>query len=90
MRSAVRFGVLTFVGMLLLQTAWILAVPPYHAIDEFDHAYRAAGGVTDEAALRRRTASSVLLRAVEPFRTALPDWRERLDDAVARAEEVLG
>jgi hypothetical protein len=43
MRSAVRFGVLTFVGMLLLQTAWILAVPPYHAIDEFDHAYRAAG-----------------------------------------------
>ncbi|AZZ52344.1 hypothetical protein [Rathayibacter festucae] len=53
-------------------------------------AYRAAGGVIDEAALRRRTASSVLLRAVEPFRTALPDWRERLDDAVARAEEVLG
>ncbi|NQX15824.1 phosphotransferase family protein [Rathayibacter sp. VKM Ac-2857] len=53
-------------------------------------AYRAAGGAVDEAALRRRTASGVLLRAVEPFRTALPDWRERLDDAVTRAEEVLG
>ena len=52
-------------------------------------AYRAAGGAVDEEALRRRTVESVLLRAVEPFRTAQPDWRERVEAAVARAEEVL-
>lgn len=30
------------VGILLLQAAWILAVPAYRGIDEFDHAYQAA------------------------------------------------
>lgn len=30
------------VGMLLLQAAWILTVPPFRGSDEFDHAYRAA------------------------------------------------
>lgn len=34
---------MAFVGMLLAQAAWVLAVPAYEAIDEFDHAYRAAG-----------------------------------------------
>lgn len=29
-------------GLLLLQTAWILAMPPFGALDEFDHAYRAS------------------------------------------------
>lgn len=29
-------------GMMLLQGVWILAVPPFAASDEFDHAYRAA------------------------------------------------
>ncbi len=29
-------------AMLLLQCVWILAVPPFGATDEFDHAYRAA------------------------------------------------
>ncbi|MCJ1696059.1 phosphotransferase [Rathayibacter caricis] len=52
-------------------------------------AYRRAGGVVDPEALRRRTASSLLLRAVEPFRTARPDWRESVEAAVARAEGVL-
>jgi hypothetical protein len=28
---------------LLVQTAWILAVPPFRGIDEFDQAYRSAG-----------------------------------------------
>ena len=32
-----------FAGVILLQAAWILAVPPFRAIDEFDHVYRAAG-----------------------------------------------
>lgn len=34
-------------GFLLLQCAWVLTVPPFRGIDEFDHAYRAsavAGG----------------------------------------------
>jgi hypothetical protein len=38
-----RFGWLTFAGLLLVQAAWILAVPPFRGIDEFDHVYRAAG-----------------------------------------------
>lgn len=33
------------VGILLLQAAWILAVPAYRGIDEFDHAYQAAAVV---------------------------------------------
>jgi hypothetical protein len=41
--EAHRFAFLVFIGTALMQAAWILAVPPYRAIDEFDHAYRAAG-----------------------------------------------
>jgi hypothetical protein len=43
-------------GVLLAQTAWILAVPPFRGMDEFDHAFRASGvasgqwRLTDEAA----------------------------------------
>ena len=55
MRSAVRFGFLAFVGMLLMQAAWILAMPPYHGIDEFDHAYRAAGVARDQWVLKEPT-----------------------------------
>jgi len=33
---------LLFAGTLLLQSAWILALPPFRGTDEFDHAYRAA------------------------------------------------
>jgi hypothetical protein len=40
--AARRFALLTFVGMVFAQAAWILALPPYRAIDEFDHVYRAA------------------------------------------------
>lgn len=53
-------------------------------------AYRGAGGTVDAEALRRRTASGLLLRAVEPFRTAEPDWRERVEAGLSRAEAVLG
>jgi hypothetical protein len=31
-----------FLGCLLVQSAWILALPPFRGTDEFDHAYRAA------------------------------------------------
>lgn len=37
-----RAVALTVLGTLLLQAAWILAVPPFRGSDEFDHAYRAA------------------------------------------------
>lgn len=43
MRQAVRFGVLTFVGLVVLQAAWIVTVPPFRGIDEFDHVFRAVG-----------------------------------------------
>ncbi len=35
---ALVFGI----GFFLIQVAWVLAVPPFRAMDEFDHAYRAA------------------------------------------------
>lgn len=41
-QHAWRTGLLVVVGVMLVQAAWILAVPPYRGIDEFDHAYRAA------------------------------------------------
>lgn len=31
------------VGVLLVQAAWMIAVPPFRGSDEFDHAFRAAG-----------------------------------------------
>ncbi len=37
----VRLALTLLVGSLLLQTAWIVSVPPFAAHDEFDHAYRA-------------------------------------------------
>lgn len=42
-----RLLLLVFLGSLALQTAWILATPPFRGIDEFDQAFRAdavAGG----------------------------------------------
>ena len=40
-RPVVRASLLA-AGVLLVQLAWILTVPPFRGIDEFDHAYRAA------------------------------------------------
>jgi hypothetical protein len=44
-RSRVSFqvGGLILIAVLLMQAAWVLAVPPYRGIDEFDHVYRASG-----------------------------------------------
>lgn len=45
-------------GMLMLQLAWVFAVPPFRGMDEWDHAYRAAAvaegqwRATPEAATR--------------------------------------
>lgn len=38
----IRVPILLFLGALLVQGAWILALPQFRGIDEFDHAYRAA------------------------------------------------
>ena len=40
-RPVVRASLLA-AAVLLVQLAWILTVPPFRGIDEFDHAYRAA------------------------------------------------
>lgn len=42
-RPDLRFAALLLLGTVLLQAAWMFAVPPFRASDEFDHAYRAAG-----------------------------------------------
>lgn len=41
-RAAFVTPVLLFLGSLLMQTAWIVALPPFRGTDEVDHAYRAA------------------------------------------------
>jgi hypothetical protein len=42
MRSGWRIPALLVLGVLLMQAAWVLALPPFRGTDEFDHAYRAA------------------------------------------------
>ena len=41
--SGWRVAALVLLATLLAQAAWILAVPPFRGMDEFDHAFRAAG-----------------------------------------------
>ena len=38
-----RIAAALLLGVLLAQAAWIVAVPPFRGMDEFDHAFRAAG-----------------------------------------------
>ncbi len=39
---ALVVAALLLLGTFLLETAWIIALPPFRGTDEFDHAYRAA------------------------------------------------
>lgn len=39
---AVRLFAALVVGVLLVQAAWVLVVPPFRGLDEHDHAYKAA------------------------------------------------
>jgi Predicted membrane protein (DUF2142) len=52
-RTAWRLPALLVLGALVMQAAWILALPPFRGADEFDHAYRAAavahGGLIADA-----------------------------------------
>ena len=41
-RRPVRQATLLALALLALQAAWVLTVPPFRGIDEFDHVYRAA------------------------------------------------
>jgi len=49
-----RLFLLVLLSALLIQMAWILAIPAYHGIDEFDHVYKAEavahGQLLDEGA----------------------------------------
>jgi hypothetical protein len=81
MTSARRFALGAFLGVLLIQVAWIFAVPPYRAIDEFDHVYRAAGVaqgqwvLTEDVDNGRGLAVSVppeIVREARPQCEALP------------------
>jgi hypothetical protein len=40
--GARHFGLLLVLGALLTQAAWLLSVPAFRGVDEFDHVYRAA------------------------------------------------
>lgn len=42
MSRSFRLAAWVFLGTMLVQAAWVLAVPPFRGIDEFDHVYRAA------------------------------------------------
>lgn len=39
---AVRVFLLTVLGIFLVQSVWVLVVPPFRGMDEHDHAYKAA------------------------------------------------
>ena len=93
MRPVLRYALLTLVGTLLAQAAWILAVPPFRGSDEFDHAFRAAGvasgqwRLTEAAAAGRGLVVEVpadLVRAAEAQCEALEytgqDNCEAIDD----------
>lgn len=40
-RRGLRTGLLAFLGIVLIQVAWIFAVPPFQGPDEHDHAFKA-------------------------------------------------
>jgi hypothetical protein len=42
-RARAKVCGLVVLGTLLLQAAWILVMPPFAGMDEFDHAFRASG-----------------------------------------------
>ena len=69
------------VGVALVQTAWILAVPAFRGIDEWDHAYRAAAVAhgewrADPTAATRGTGA--LVRAPDDIVAAAQPECERL------------
>lgn len=84
MTPAARVPLLLFLGCLLVQAAWVLALPPFRGTDEFDHAYRAAavaGGQWRSSGVQVRepvgrgelvTVPRGLVEAAGPVCSALP------------------
>ncbi|GAA1475938.1 hypothetical protein GCM10009623_03840 [Nocardioides aestuarii] len=62
----VRFAAVVAVGYLLMQTLWILTVPPFRGVDEFDHAFRAAGAATGQWRLTEPAADGRGMEVVVP------------------------
>lgn len=64
--AALRLPILLFVGALLIQSAWILAIRPFRGADEHDHVFRAAAvahgqWVADPSDATRGTGALVLV-----------------------------
>lgn len=83
-RRGLRAGVLAFVGILLIQVAWIFAVPPFQGPDEREHAYKAAAVAQGDVALHHRPSRwgefmrvpAPLVEAAEPVCVARPHFRD--------------
>ena len=65
-RPAWRLPALLVLGALVMQAAWILALPPFRGADEFDHAYRAAA-----------VAHGEFIADAGPTSRAAVDWSRR-------------
>ena len=77
--SAIRFAVL---GFLALQLCWIVALPPFRGIDEFDHVYRAAAvahGQIVAGPVEATRGTGAWLRVPIGIVTAARDECERLE-----------
>jgi hypothetical protein len=65
-RSTVTFGALVFIGAFILQSAWVLATPPFRGMDEFDHVYRASGVAHGQWRLTERAENARGLEVAVP------------------------
>lgn len=79
-RPTRRTWFLLLVGVALLQAAWICSVPPFRAVDEFDHAYRAASvaggewGLATEPAVEGRGRLVTVPRALVDAAHDVCEW----------------
>jgi hypothetical protein len=72
---------LVIAGLMLLQAAWILTIPPFRGADEFDHAYRAAAVAGGEwvAGPAAEDGRGLLVEVPESLVTAAHDQCASLD-----------
>jgi hypothetical protein len=91
-----RIPGLILLGTLLLQGAWILAVPPFGGADEIDHAYR-AGSValgyfdpTLDAAENGRGDLLVVPKSIVTAARPICEWHHHVGPDNCRPVEQLG
>lgn len=95
MSSPRRVFGLVLLGSLLLQAAWILSLPTFRGIDEYDHVFKAEA-VADGQWLSREPApegrGSLVEIDEETIRAAGPvcDWLDYSGDGVCHPVELLG